>query len=184
MAGAKRKRSGPDWKAVKALFVAGVEAPELADRFGINLATLRSRITRGNWREERNEIAPTVQQECIQRAAEIVVEESGEWIRESLRMAREARAELWAAREQRQQKIVSSPDGPVVRELAFRNSPADWRAFVAALDALDAMGRRALKLDEPAPPVTGAEGPGAGVVIVPADTDDWRSIDGSPGDGG
>lgn len=45
-----------DWPKIKAEYLAGAQTKVLAERYGLRIATLRNRISRGSWAEERVEL--------------------------------------------------------------------------------------------------------------------------------
>lgn len=73
MAGAKRKPT-PAWDAAKADYLAGLKLADIAAKYGINAATLRSRASRERWADEQAEVATLVQQNLPARIADGIVD--------------------------------------------------------------------------------------------------------------
>lgn len=69
-----------DWCAIKAAYVAGTPAPELAARHGVPLSTLESRASRERWSRDRKMVADQVQAELPGRVAEVVLDAAAQMI--------------------------------------------------------------------------------------------------------
>ena len=158
MAG-KRKPKGPDWEAIRAEYLAGAKPRDLAARFSVSPASLESRITRGKWREEREGLAGELREKCREKIVEAASDEAARIVRDHLRI-------LGAASAKAESMLPSVAD---FQELK------DWATAVKTIQSCQ---RAALGIDKPAPAVPGDESKRPGVVIVPADSDDWASLDG------
>jgi len=58
-----------DWQAIRGLYLQGIHAREIADRFEINVKTLRARACREGWNEilNRSKMTPTEKGRAIAR---------------------------------------------------------------------------------------------------------------------
>lgn len=139
-----------DYAAVRAAYLQGGRAnslPKLAAKFRIPLSTLEKRAAAEKWKAARQETGRIAAGQTAEIVARSLAEEAAAWVLESLRVARELRAEVFDARRGVQVKVMNGPAGPVRLELPLLNDAADLRAYVAALAAVDKLGRTTLGLD-------------------------------------
>jgi hypothetical protein len=151
--------AGPDWAKIKAEYLkGGIGYRKLAKNHGVNISTLEKRAKRESWTETLRQTCGEVAAELPHRIAAEILDESAAWIAESLRMARQLRAETWARRSGSQAKIVSTPAGPIRMDLPLINEAKDLRAYVAALLDVDKLGRTALGIEATKVELTGKDG--------------------------
>ena len=72
-----------DWQAIRGLYLQGIQAKEIADRFEINVKTLRARACREGWNDilNRSKLSPSEKSAAIARD---IWSERREAIRESI----------------------------------------------------------------------------------------------------
>jgi hypothetical protein len=118
----------------------------LVEKHGVNDATLKSRIHRGKWREERDQVATTVQQKLPEKIAEVILEEAGELTRRHFHlwqaMLQKAEAMLGGTR-----RIVDKEGG--VFEVPAIDSPKDLKEWAGAVKAATEGQRLARGLTAP-----------------------------------
>jgi transposase-like protein len=149
----------PNWTKIKAEYLkGGVSYRQLAEKHGVSARTIERRASSESWAAACREVVGSVSAELPARIAGEILDESAAWVAESLRMARQLRAEVWAKRSGSQTKIVASPAGPIRMDLPLVNEAKDLRAYVAALLDVDKLGRVALGIDATKLEVSGPDG--------------------------
>lgn len=154
MAG-KRKRE-PDWTAIRTEYLAGVPRRDLVAKYGINDATLKSRIYRERWSDEQDAVAAVVQTKLPDRVAATLLDEAERVTRLHLEDLAEARS--------------------VARNLLTQCSdPGALKDWAAAYKSIQSCQRLALGMDRKQEPGSESE-QSSGLVAVPADSADWREL--------
>ena len=149
----------PNWIKIKAEYLkGGVSYRQLAEKHGVSARTIERRASSESWAAACREVVGSVSAELPARIAGEILDESAAWVAESLRMARQLRAETWAKRSGTQTKIVASPAGPIRMDLPLVNEAKDLRAYVAALLDVDKLGRVALGIESTKVELTGKDG--------------------------
>lgn len=85
MAG-KGQTSRQTWDRVKAEYLAGAKAADLAAKYKVNVATLTSKASREKWGEQRRQVASQVQAEMPGLVADAVLTEAHARVTEHLRV--------------------------------------------------------------------------------------------------
>lgn len=151
-----RKRQ-PDWAAIRAEYLAGIKPRELAAKYGVNDATLRSRASREKWGVEREDVEARVQQNVPDRVVAAILDDIE-------RITHAHLDDLEAARAQARAILPQAMD------------PQSLKDWAAAYKSILGCQRLALGLDgkpKDAPPDESAR---PAVVAVPADSPDWQAL--------
>lgn len=163
-----------DWTAIRTEYIEGATASALAEKYGVKIATLKSKASREKWGEERKEVATIVQLETPQKLAGALVDEKVQWVTETAKKLAILQEELFEARKGTQIKVT--PTG--LATVAFLNDAKDWKAYLEAFAQADKTARQTLGLDVKGSGEQGDgdDGPRPGYVIVPAKQQNWRAI--------
>lgn len=127
-----------DWASVKAAYLAGVEPADLAIRFRIPAATVRSRASRERWADDRTEVATRVQQDLAGEVARAVVERA---VDEAIMGRDEVLRRLTAIARGGMHRVATwGPDGVILRDSAELEEEA--RALVSEVgETVNAFGK-------------------------------------------
>ncbi len=116
-----------DWPGIKAAYIAGVPAPDLAERFGVPVATIKSTASRERWGAARREVAERVAADLPGAIADALTEEA---VDDAI-MGRNEVLRRWTAiaRGGMHQLAEWGPDGVTLKRSS--ELPAEVRALVS-----------------------------------------------------
>jgi hypothetical protein len=183
---AKKK---PNWDAIKAEYLKGIPAPELAQRYKVNLATLKSKASREKWGRDRNEIATIVQLETPRKIADTVLSEVERITRRHFDVWDKALTKAEGMLDHREEVPVLGEDGqpvlhPETGEVLTQiiekvGNPRALKEWATGVKAVTEGQRLAAGIIDPnkvkTDPATQDE-EASNLIILPADSENWRTL--------
>ena len=167
----------PNWDAIKAEYLrGGISIKKLAEKHGVSFDTLKKRANREAWGDARHQVGTEVAQELPQIVKGAILSEAERWVAETIRINQSLRTLLEKRFDGNKSQVVSSKEGPVPIEVPFLNGAQDFKAVADTLAQLDKVVRQALGLDAKVDKDATEEEKQASMIVVPADSEEWRGL--------
>lgn len=139
----------PNWNAIKAEYAkGGISYRDLAEKHGVSFPTLRDRAKRESWTAVTLQIRDKVVTEFPDKMTAIVLDEAGDWVRETLKSAKMLKRKFDESIYADRKHVANTKEGPILIDIPLLNTAQDLKALADSLASIDKIARLSLRLDE------------------------------------